>query len=59
MDCELWSSDECVCVCVSTLTRDYVCICLYISSPYLLVFGYDRVTRYTGVDNVAGDAGEA
>jgi len=29
------------------------------SSPYLLVFGDDRVMRYTGVDDVAGGAGEA
>jgi len=29
------------------------------SSPYLLVFGDDRVMRYTGADDVAGGAGEA
>jgi len=44
----------CVCVCV--------CVCFFfiytISSPYLLVFGDDRVMRYTGVDNVAGGTGE-
>ena len=29
------------------------------SSPYLLVFGDDRVMRYTGADDVAGGANEA
>ncbi|QCD78509.1 hypothetical protein DEO72_LG1g2143 [Vigna unguiculata] len=29
------------------------------SSPYLLVFGDDRVMRYTGADDVAGGADEA
>jgi len=29
------------------------------SSPYLLVFGNDRVMRYTGADDVAGGADEA
>jgi len=29
------------------------------SSPYLLVFGDDRVMRYTGADDVAGGASEA
>jgi len=29
------------------------------SSPYLLVFGDDRVMRYTGADDVASGAGEA
>jgi len=29
------------------------------SSPYLLVFGDDRVMCYTGADDVAGGAGEA
>jgi len=28
------------------------------SSPFLLVFGDDRVMRYTGADDVAGGAGE-
>jgi len=30
-----------------------------ISSPYLLVFGDDRVIRYMGANDVAGGAGEA
>jgi len=29
-----------------------------LSSPYLLVFGDDRVMRYTGADDVASVAGE-
>jgi len=29
------------------------------SSPYLLVFGDDRVMCYTGADDVAGGVGEA
>jgi len=29
-----------------------------VSSPYLLVFGDDRVMCYTGADDVASDAGE-
>jgi len=29
------------------------------SSPYLLVFGDDRVMRYTGADDVAGGVDEA
>jgi len=29
------------------------------SSPYLLVFGDDRVMRYIGADDVAGGASEA
>jgi len=29
------------------------------SSPYLLVFGDDRVMRYTGANDVAGGANEA
>ena len=42
----------CVCVCV--------CVFLYtISSPYLLVFGDDRVIHYTGADDVARGVGEA
>jgi len=34
-------------------------ICLFVSSPYMLVFGDDRVIRYTGADDVAGGASEA
>jgi len=30
-----------------------------LSSPYLLLFGDDRVMRYTGGDDVIGGAGEA
>ena len=45
----------------------YVCIYpnlniyvrLYVSSPYLFVFGDDHVMRYTGEDDVAGGPGEA
>jgi len=29
------------------------------SSPYLLVFGDDRVMRYTEADDITGGAGEA
>jgi len=29
------------------------------SSPFLCVFGDDRVTCHTGADDVPGDAGEA
>ena len=32
---------------------------LSVSSPYLLVFGDNRVIRYTGADDVAGGADEA
>jgi len=34
-------------------------ICLSVSSPYLLVFGDDRVILYMGVDDVTSGAGEA
>jgi len=30
-----------------------------VSSPYLLMFGNDRVIHYTGAYNVAGGAGDA
>jgi len=31
-------------------------VCLFIlSSPFLLVFGNDRVTCYTGPNNITGD----
>jgi len=33
-------------------------IYVYVSSPYMLVFGDDRVMFYTGEDDVAGGAGE-
>jgi len=29
------------------------------SSPFMFVFGDDRVIRYTGVDDITGDAGDA
>jgi len=29
------------------------------SSPFLFVFGDDRVIRYTGADVITGDAGNA
>jgi len=29
-----------------------------LSSPFLFVFGDDRVIRYAGVDDVTGDAGD-
>jgi len=34
-------------------------ICLYITSLYLLVFGDDRVIRYTGTNDVVGGADKA
>jgi len=33
-------------------------ICLSISLPYLLMFGYDRVMCYTQAYDVVGSAGE-
>ena len=34
--------------------------CFYsVSSPYLLVFGDDRVTRYTRANDVLGGTGDA
>ena len=36
-----------------------MCVCLIIlSSPYLLVFGDDRVTCYTRADDVVGDTSD-
>jgi len=37
------------------------CICLYIvnSSPFLCVYGDDRITRYLGADDVTGGPGDA
>ena len=35
----------------------YVILC--ISSPFLFVFGDDRVIHYTGVDDTTGDASDA
>jgi len=38
------------------------CVVIYIgtiSSPYMFVIGDDNVIRYTGVNNVAGGAGDA
>jgi len=37
------------------------CICLYIvhSSPFLCVYGDDRITRYPGADDVTGGPGDA
>jgi len=29
------------------------------SSPFLFVFGDDRVIRYTGADDITGDASDA
>jgi len=39
----------------------YIFELLYVtvSSPYLFVFGDDRVLRYTGVNDVVGGIGEA
>jgi len=34
-------------------------IFIFISSPFLFVFGDDRVIRYTGVDDDTGDAEDA
>ena len=36
-----------------------VSIYVYVSSPYLLVFGDDRVMHYTIANDVAGGASEA
>jgi len=33
--------------------------CIFISSPFLFVFGDDRVIRYTGADDDTGDAEDA
>jgi len=51
----VWRIPDRVCVCA--LYFGYVCIYV-VSSPYLLVFGDDRVIRYMGVDDVTGGAGE-
>jgi len=32
---------------------------LLLSSPFLFVFGDDRVIRYTGAEDNTGDAGDA
>jgi len=32
---------------------------LLLISPFLFVFGNDRVIRYTGEDDATGDAGDA
>jgi len=34
-------------------------MCLSVSSPYLLVFGNDRVMHYNVADDVTSGAGEA
>jgi len=35
-------------------------MCYFImSSPFLFVFSDDRVIRYTGADDIIGDAGDA
>jgi len=36
----------------------FVAIYIFVSSPYLLMFGDDR-TWYTGADDVVGGSGEA
>jgi len=37
----------------------YIYVCLYVSSPYLLVFSDDHVILYTGVDDVASCSSDA
>ena len=41
---------------MSILNCDF--IYMYVSSPYLLVFGDDCVICYTGADDVVGGSGE-
>ena len=38
---------------------DYIYEFYIVSLPYLLMFGDDRVIRYTGANDVAGGASEA
>jgi len=46
-----------MCMCVHF---NYVYVYIYVvSSPYLFVFGDDRVTRYTRANDVTSGAGEA
>jgi len=37
----------------------YICYFIFISSPFLFVYGDDRVIRYTGVDVDTGDVEDA
>jgi len=55
--CFLELEDECspTIVCV----HNCLIIVYSISSPYLLMFGNDHVTRYTEANNVSGGAGDA
>jgi len=34
----------------------YICYFIFLSSPFLFVYGDDRVIRYTGADVDTGDA---
>jgi len=38
---------------------DVIFNCIFISSPFLFVYGDDRVIRYTGADVDTGDAEDA
>jgi len=37
----------------------YICYFYFLSSPFLFVYGDDRVIRYTGADVDTGDAEDA
>jgi len=36
-----------------------LCVYMVMSSPFLFVFGDDRVTCHTWADDIQGDAGDA
>jgi len=40
-------------------TYMYICYFYFLSSPFLFVYGDDRVIRYTGADVDTGDAEDA
>ena len=46
-------------LCVCSFYLMIIVIIYFVSSPYQFVFDDDRVTRYTGVDDVSGEASEA
>jgi len=57
--CGIESKDRNPFMCVNAYIFGlYMCI-LFCSSPYLLVFGDDRVLHYTWAEDVAGGSGEA
>jgi len=37
----------------------YMCCFIFLSSPFLFVYGDDRVIHYTGADVTTGDAEDA